>query len=80
MVAGAPVSVAFEFGMAAGFDYASFFASAEAIGIFNDDVMDSLVRRLGLPASPIDITNVYKGSIVVEMTIATTDLDPYRQQ
>jgi hypothetical protein len=80
MVAGAPVSVAFEFGMAADFDYASFFASAEAIGIFKDDVTDSLVRRLGLPASAIDITNVYKGSIVVEMTIATTDLDPYRQQ
>lgn len=80
MVAGQPVSVAFEFGMAADFDYASFFSSTEAISAFKDDVRASLVHALALPASAIDITNVYKGSIVVEITIASTDLNTYNHQ
>lgn len=80
MVAGQPVSVAFEFGMPADFDYTSFFSSTEAISAFKEDVRASLVRALALPASAIDITKVYKGSIVVEMTIATTNLDTYNHQ
>jgi hypothetical protein len=41
---------------------------------FKTGMKDQLAPRLGIPATAITITNIYKGSIVVELTIDTNGL------
>jgi hypothetical protein len=58
------------FTVAADFNYEDFFANKAED--FKSDVKAEMATNKGIPTSSITITNVYKGSIVVELNIATT--------
>lgn len=60
--------------MAEIFDYSAFFGDAASVEAFKESAKQQLARGLGIPATSITITNVYKGSIVVELTIDTNGL------
>jgi hypothetical protein len=71
---GKPVNAEFTFQMADSFDYSAFFGDANVVEAFKTGMKDQLAPRLGIPATAITITNIYKGSIVVELTIDTNGL------
>jgi hypothetical protein len=71
---GQPVYAEFRFAMSASFDFDAFFADATRVQSFKDGVIAQLAASLKLAAGAITITNVYKGSIVVELTVDTTGL------
>jgi hypothetical protein len=69
---GKPVYAEFKFEVAANFDYTDFFANK--VETFKAGVKDQLAGKWGIQASRIIITNVYKGSILVELNIDTSGL------
>lgn len=71
---GKPVYAEFRFEMAADFSYDTFFADSVKVEAFKTGVKAQMGLKWGLPASRITITNLYKGSIVVELNIDTTGL------
>jgi hypothetical protein len=71
---GKPVYAEFTFQMADSFDYSAFFGDSAKVEAFKTDMKGQMAPRLGIPATAITITNIYKGSIVVELTIDTNGL------
>lgn len=72
--AGKPVYAEFRFEMSAAFDYAAFFADSTKVSEFKEAVKAQMAVGLRIAATRISINNVYKGSIVVELSIDTADL------
>jgi len=75
-----PVYAQFKFDMVDNFDHDSFFSNEAKVTAFKDGVVQQLSARLSMPASAIKITNIYKGSIMVELSIDTVGLNQNQLQ
>lgn len=75
-----PVYAQFKFDMVDNFDHDSFFGNEAKVTAFKEGVVQQLSARLSVPAIAIKITNIYKGSIMVELSIDTNGLNQNQLQ